>query len=145
MSIWQFNETLARRLFAWNIVNIMLGSTLSLRSGWWRGFGSQAVGWGVINMGIAVIGSMITRRRFTQQTQPNASAIIDREAGNLRRILWINSGLDVLYMIGGWGLAATRGQKDKFWQGAGHGIILQGFLLLVFDVIHALVVPDNSK
>lgn len=144
MSIWQFNFILARRLLAWNIVNVLVGLVLSLGSAFWRGFGSQAIGWGGINLGIALVGRYVTERRFAQHDDPFSAQTAQTEARNLRRLLWFNSGLDVLYILGGWRLARTRGQRESFWRGTGWGIVLQGALLLIFDVIHARQTPDNA-
>ncbi|MBA3868446.1 MAG: hypothetical protein H0X30_04780 [Anaerolineae bacterium] len=64
-----------------------------------------------------------------------------KESRNLRRLLWINAGLDVGYILGGW-CYSNREVARPFRRGLGLGIILQGALLLVFDVIHALQVPE---
>ncbi len=143
MSIWQFNETVSRRLLAWNVVNIVVGVALLPFGRYWRGLGSQNIGWGLINIAIAVGGRYFAERRLAQLPQPDAPATTKQEASSLRRILWINAGLDVLYMLGGLRLAGTRGRNDARWRGVGQGIAIQGMLLFIFDVIHALLVPDN--
>ncbi|MBZ0295239.1 MAG: hypothetical protein K8L99_21930 [Anaerolineae bacterium] len=73
---------------------------------------------------------------------PYDAAVQQREAQNLRRILWLNAFLDVLYVTGGGWLARNRGQDKLFWRGIGRGIMLQGVMLFVFDVLHARQVPD---
>jgi hypothetical protein len=144
MSIWQFSRILSQRLLVWNLVNLAAGLLLIQRGGFWRGVGSQCLGWGTINIGIALGGRFLTERRRSTLADPEAPSVVNQEARSLRRILWINAGLDVLYMLGGWRLAAVRGAEDAQWRGIGQGIMLQGGLLLLFDVIHALLVPDRS-
>ena len=61
------------------------------------------------------------------------------EADFIRKILWINFGLDMLYILGGvWMILSWR--RD-FWQGTGWGIVFQGAFLFLFDLYHALNVP----
>jgi hypothetical protein len=68
-----------------------------------------------------------------------------REARNIRAFLWLNAGLDILYMLGGWSWARRAAQKGgrnaEFQRGMGMGIVVQGGLLLIWDVINALIVP----
>ena len=142
MNIWQFNTRLSGRLAAWNFVNIAIGLLLQSCGPYWRGFGGQNIGWGLVNVGIAFGGAWFTRWRYESLADPHDPDVRAREAHNLRRILWINSGLDILYMLGGYWLAQTRGQREVYWRGLGRGIVLQGFLLFVFDLIHARQVPD---
>jgi hypothetical protein len=54
---------------------------------------------------------------------------------NLRQLLWINAGLDTLYVAVGWALWA---RLNPMYKGFGLAIMLQGFFLLAFDVFHAL-------
>jgi hypothetical protein len=67
-----------------------------------------------------------------------------REALKLRRLLWINAGLDVIYIVGGVGLALTLGTRNTRWYGHGVGIIVQGAFLLVFDLVHAQLTPIGT-
>ena len=67
--------------------------------------------------------------------------VLAREARNLRRILLINTGLDVLYVTSGVALALTLGVDNPFWRGNGWGIVVQGGFLFCFDLLHALGVP----
>lgn len=145
MSIWQFNYRLAQRLLLWNIVNAVVGLILLLVPGYrpyWRAVGSQALGWAAINACIAAVGRALTARRFGQQSHPYDADVTAREAQSLRRLLWVNTALmDPLYVLGGFWLAHTRGADNPRWRGMGHGIAVQGMLLLVFDLIHVLAVP----
>jgi carboxylesterase len=68
---------------------------------------------------------------------------MERESRKLKRTLWINTGLDLLYIAGGIILAATLGGSNPVWGGHGWGIIVQGAFLLFFDLIHAQCVPPG--
>lgn len=138
MNIWQFSSLVSQRLLTWNIANLIAGVGLLVRGR--RGVGSQFIGWALINMAIAVFGE---RSNQARAARPDAISPLIREgqARNLRRLLWINAGLDVLYMLGGF-LFALRAKK-KQRRGMGIGIIIQGAFLFVFDVIHGLDVPDR--
>ncbi|MCB9114630.1 MAG: hypothetical protein H6639_06730 [Caldilineaceae bacterium] len=61
---------------------------------------------------------------------------------NLRRLLWFNAGLDVLYVAGG--LALFR-RADETQRGHGAGIVLQGLFLFKFDAIHAFLAERVQK
>ena len=141
MNIWGFDVLLTRRLFGWNVVNMAAGVVLARNAdALWRGIGSQAVGWSVINFIIAIFGGSATQKRSLKPDAFNPETLA-KESRNLRRLLWINAGLDVGYMVGGWWYAG-REVARPFRRGMGVGIIIQGALLLVFDVIHALQVPE---
>lgn len=145
-TIWNAQEEASRRLLAWNLINIGVGAILQITGRGkpvLRAFGGQNIGWGVINTGIAVIGRRFARRRAAQ---PDAQtpATLYKESRNLRRLLWINAGLDILYMLGGLSMS-QRGKNDPNVKGSGLGIVLQGLLLFVFDVVQALRVPQHPK
>ena len=134
--IWDFQDALTRRLLLWSALSIAAGAILLLAGdAFWRGFGLQAVVWGAIDAGIALFGRRASQKR--QASAPPGADTTAREARTLRRLLWINTGLDVLYVAGGLLLVSTRGQTDPFAAGTGWGIVLQGGFLFVFDLLHA--------
>ncbi len=134
--IWDFQDALTCRLLLWSALSITAGGILLLAGdAFWRGFGLQAVVWGAIDAGIALFGRRSAQGR--QASAPPGPETTAREARNLRRLLWINSGLDVLYVAGGLLLVATLGRSDPFAAGSGWGIVLQGSFLFVFDLLHA--------
>lgn len=142
-NIWDFGLNVSRDLMRWNMVNIAAGVLLISRRGFWRGFGSQNIGWGLINIGIATVGGRAMRQRH-QKTGLNpitAHQHAKQEASNLKRILLVNAGLDVLYMLGGWRFAHSRNWNERREHGIGLGIVLQGGLLLIFDLWKASRVP----
>lgn len=143
MTIWDFQKRLSNRLFAVNAINVFLGKRLSNGSDFWSGFGAQAIGWGLINISIAVVGKFMANRRFKRLDDPLDVEIMRKDANNLRRILRINTILDLFYMVGGYGLSTRFGKHDSTVRGHGWGIVLQGALLFVFDLIHWRRVPDQ--
>ncbi|MBK8022404.1 MAG: hypothetical protein IPK19_13505 [Chloroflexi bacterium] len=142
--IWEFQRAVSRRLAKWAGISTALGLIMLLRRGFWRGVGGQFVGWAAVNLGIAVFGFLTSDHRRQQLNDPRAPAVLNKETRNLRRLLWINAGLDVLYMIGGGWLARRRASSPSR-RGMGVGIILQGLFLFVFDVFHAQAVQPMKK
>jgi carboxylesterase len=143
-NIWEFQGTLSKRLLVWAAGSTLSGLSLVVSaSGFWDGFGIQALAWGVIDGLIAGLGLWLSRRR--RRTVPNAGnpQVMEQESRKLKRTLWINTGLDLLYIAGGMVLAATLGRTNAAWRGHGWGIILQGAFLFFFDLIHAQSVPPG--
>ena len=137
--IWQFQAQLAEKLLAWSGANIAAGIALTLLGDrFWRGVGSQSIGWGAIDALIAAYGLHNARIKAgaPDAHTPERQA---RERASLRRLLWINFGLDLVYVNGGAALALTRGKQNRFLAGAGWGIVLQGGFLFFFDLLHALL------
>lgn len=139
IDIWQFQTQLAGKLLAWSGASVAGGiGLLLLGDRFWRGFGSQCVGWGTIDALIAAFGlhGASTKADMPDAHTPERQM---RERTALRRILWINTGLDVGYIAGGAALALTRGKHDHFLHGVGWGIVFQGGFLFFFDLLHALL------
>ena len=129
MSIWQFQKALALRLLTWAFASMASGVWLLRLSQFWRGIGSQFVGWGVINALIAFLGSSSAERRMRTHPQALEPEFMDNETRNLSRLLWLNTFLDVLYMIGGLSWASSR-KNQNFQRGIGWGIVVQGAFIL---------------
>jgi len=146
-SLWDFQLRLSRRLLGWALPSTAAGLVLAwLGSGLWRGFGIQAAAWGAVDAAIALLGrrsALRSRQREQRETAGSGSAAELRrtEARRLRRILWVNAALDVLYVGGGLALALTLGRSNPAALGHGAGIAVQGLFLLFFGVIHAQAVP----
>jgi hypothetical protein len=88
-----------------------------------KGFWGMSGAWGFVNGAIALIGLL--------------GAETTDYAG-LRNTLWINAGLDVLYLASGLYLLS---RPEEIWRGGGMAILIQSGFLLAFDVLHALLVP----
>lgn len=137
--IWEFQQTLTRRLSIGAGISILLGLGMFLfRTPFWNGIAFQFIGWGLIDLLIAWGGAAGTRKRRARLTEEQAAAAAPQETRNLIRILWINTGLDVLYMLGGVLVAVFPGASNPLWLGTGIGILLQGAFLFFFDWFHAV-------
>lgn len=145
MTIWDFQRVLSRRLLIINIVNIFIGSRIAKRGNFLYGVGSQAIGWGLINVGIAIFGAIGAERRKAKLDDPYNPEIMNKDSRNLRNILLINTGLDILYMLGGRSIAQRNEGKDDLTRGMGWGIVIQGALLFLFDLVHVFQVPNHKK
>lgn len=144
IDIWQFQAIVTRRLLIWAGGNITSGLALQgRRDPFLQGFGMQCAAWGLVNLLIALLGRRGSEKRAAAP-EAHASETLAAETSKLRRILWLNAGLDVGYMLGGWLLARHKGKEDARWRGQGWGIVLQGGFLFLFDVIHALALPREA-
>ncbi len=134
--IWTFESDLTNRLLAWGALSVLAGLYLWFSaSDFGRGFGIQCVAWGLVDAGIAIVGARSAARR-------KSTAVPKEEAGYIRRFLWLNFGLDFLYIVAG--VSVLYFLPAPFWQGTGWGVIMQGSFLLFFDLIHALRVPGEA-
>jgi hypothetical protein len=116
---------ISKRLLVWalpwmgaGILGLWLSSSDSQ-----KGFWGMSGAWGFVNGAIALIGLL------GAETQDYAG---------LRTTLWVNAGLDVLYLASGLYLLS---RPEETWRGGGVAILIQGGFLLVFDILHALLVP----
>lgn len=133
--IWKFEADLTKRLLVWSIISLLSGLYIWFATNeFGRGFGIQLAVWGAVDAAIAIIGVGTAARR-----KPTANP--KDEALFIRKVLWINFGLDMLYILGGFWV--IQAYSEMFWQGTGYGIILQGAFLFLFDLIHALRVPTE--
>ena len=137
MDIWRFQERLTAMLLAWAASSIGIGVTLSRGDAFKRGVGEQFIGWGLVNAAIALFGQRGASRR-RQQPGAEAPETQAAERRKLSRLLWINTALDVVYVMGGLLAVRNRGAQDPRWRGRGVGIMIQGGFLFFFDLINAL-------
>jgi len=138
--IWDFEKLVSRRLLLWAVPSILAGAMLILFGNpFWRALGIQALVWGAVDGVIAWFGLLRLRKKAKSPSSFSEEA---QEASRMRKILWINNALDVLYVAGGAALVAFLGSGSDLWRGTGWGIILQGTFLFLFDLMHALRVPD---
>ncbi len=142
MTIWEYNRLVTRRLIQWALISKVLGLLMLTKRGFWSGVGWQFIGWAGLNFGIAYFGFNAAQARLEKlgpaRNLPNVRA---KEARGLRRLLWLNFFLDILYMLGGL-LLFRRKQSSPRLRGTGLGILLQGGFLFVFDYYHAIKTPD---
>lgn len=135
MTIWDYQKMLTRRLLGWSILSIVAGFPLWLDSYLpIKNIGTQFIAWGAIDGLIALFGW-----RSAEKRQATADPI--EETRKLRRILWLNTFLDIGYMAGGGWLLA---KEDKGKQGTGLGVLIQGAFLFFFDLWHVLRLKNLS-
>ncbi|MGV8874378.1 MAG: DUF6992 family protein [Rhodococcus sp. (in: high G+C Gram-positive bacteria)] len=125
-------QRLGRRLSVWGGGSVLAGTVLALRgsSPARRAFGLQTAGWGAIDLAIAGAGALSSK-------PPTAKS--------LSRLLWINAGLDVLYIAAGAHIAVKQprfGRRITADQALGHGaaVVVQGAALLALDTSHARMI-----
>jgi hypothetical protein len=110
----------------------------------WRGFGLQALSWGAVDAIIAGVGRRSMLKRRAELANPADLASMRSEMLKLRRLLWLNTFLDVLYIGGGLRLNVTRGRHKPAWRGHGWGIVTQGIFLFLFDLYHVQLMPTGE-
>jgi hypothetical protein len=134
-AIWSFQRRLTHRLALWASATMAGGLLLARRPHpSTRAFGRQSAAWGLINACIALGGQYAAERAQARATPARERA----QARWLRRLLWLNAGLDVFYILGG--LWAAR-QPAARRRGHGAAVIVQGLALFIFDTYHAQKVP----
>ena len=144
MNIFQFQDKISKRLLQWSIGSILVGLLMRYGGKFGKNLGNQFITWGLIDAAIAVGGQMAKRNRIDHMDNPGRPEIKAKEASNLSRLLWLNAGLDVLYIIVGY-LWAKRDKGDGAARGNGLGVIIQGAFLLFFDIFHARNMPDSHN
>lgn len=134
-AIWHLQRQIGRRLLGWGALSVVCGALLLLLDRpFWQGVGVQGVVWGVIDAGIALFG-LYTLRRKSSRPDANTPEVLEPEARRLRRLLLVNTGLDVLYVLAG--ILVLILLETPFARGNGVGILVQGGFLLVFDAFYA--------
>jgi hypothetical protein len=122
----------------WGLGSIIVGAASLLHPApRIRHMGLQAISWGAIDAALALLGRRSARRKAQQARHgERSSAAIASEIRTFRRILLVNSLLDVGYVLGGLWLLRTADERPAR-QGMGLGIIVQGLFLLVYDALLA--------
>jgi len=134
-------------LGGWAVGNIAVGAALyGKHEGEERYFHLMNIGWGAINLGLATVGYLTAVK-----TDPSSLSLYDtvRAQHGVQKILLLNAGLDVGYMLGGLYLmerSKNTEQRPERMRGFGKSIILQGAFLFAFDLaayfVHA---ASNDK
>ena len=112
-------QDLVRTLGRWAAGSVVVGGLLAADPRT-RGFGRQTAAWGLVDGALALVGA---RRQATGRTT---------DPVRLRRVLLVNTGLDVGYLAAGaWLVRRTR------WRGDGAAVLVQGAFLLWLDATSA--------
>ena len=143
MNVWTFSSQLTRRLLLWSVFSVLVSAaTIFSPNPFLRGLGIQFLAWGAIDGSIAIFGARASAKKQAKKQESERVEIESKEAQWLSRILWINTGLDVLYILGGIWLTQTWGADSLLWKGHGVGIIIQGGFLFFFDFFHAFALRN---
>lgn len=115
-------------LGSWSVLSMGVGAAqLFSPNPFTRAFGMQQLAWGAIDGGIAWYGHRQLHQVDLKLRSP------DEERKRFRKLLLVNTLLDVGYIGLGWYLMRHSNAK---WHGHGAGIIAQGSFLLLFDGIN---------
>ncbi|MFN2322098.1 MAG: hypothetical protein ABR510_03975 [Trueperaceae bacterium] len=133
---WRASARIGRQLGAWAVASIVLGGALvAFADGAAaRAFGLQGLVWGAIDGAIAIAGWVALRRAHARGAVADPQCA-PPERRRLRRLLWINAGLDVGYVTVALLLLALWRTPEGL--GHGLGVLVQGGFLLAFDAVHA--------
>lgn len=122
-------------LGSWAIGNIAVGAALAgSRQGEDKYFHIMNIGWNAVNLGLATFGYIhaINADPMSYDLQSAVQAQY-----NIEKLLLLNTGLDVGYVLGGLYLierSKNVQNKTERLKGFGKSIILQGSFLFVFDL-----------
>jgi hypothetical protein len=115
-------------LSTWSVLSMGVGTAQMLSPNpFTRAFGMQNLIWGAIDGGIALYGGY--QLRNTDWLSRN----LKKERSDFRKILLVNTLLDIGYVGLGYGLLRSSNSR---WHGHGTGILVQGGFLLLFDGIN---------
>ena len=143
MDVWSFSSKLTHRLCIWSALSVFISAGTAFSSiPLLRGLGIQFFAWGVIDGAIAFFGVRASAKKKLKVQDSGSVESEAKESRWLERILWINTGLDVLYVLGGIWLMQTWGAESLLWKGHGVGIIIQGGFLFFFDFFHAFTLQN---
>lgn len=143
MNIWDFQTRLTRRLLVWSAVSVLVFTlTVFSANPFLRGLGIQFFVWGIIDAAIAYFGAKTSARKRSGLSDTASAESEAKESRWLERILWVNTGLDVFYVLGGVWLMQTWGAESVLWKGHGSGVVIQGGFLFLFDLFHAFSIRN---
>lgn len=131
----QYQTRMMYQLLFW--AGLCLGVGLSMvfsTREWVRSFGGMTAAWAIVNLLIALFALRGVRRKAKQAAD---AATVQQWARQLVRLLWINVGLDGVYILAGVGLIMWE-PTNRMLNGFGWAIVVQGAFLLVFDAWHGL-------
>ena len=108
-------------LNTWAMANIATGIPPTFNSSDVKkvAFYQMNAGWNLVNLGLAST-ALLRKKPVVPE--------------KMSKIFWINSGLDVVYIVGGI-LLAKKGGAGTELEGWGDSIVIQGGFLLVFDSV----------
>ncbi|MCX7992140.1 MAG: hypothetical protein N2651_00585, partial [Fimbriimonadales bacterium] len=128
MAFLRYQSRIMYQLLLWAGLSLLVGlAMLFAAQEWMRAFGGMTVAWAVVNALIALFALMGIRRKMAQNADP---ATVAKWTHQLLRLLWINAGLDVIYILVGVGLVYWYPTQPTL-NGFGWAVVIQGAFLLV--------------
>lgn len=145
-NLYKFQLKALPVLSAWGLASFIAGLVwLPNREAWRAGFGTQFAAWGLIDAFIALLGQRAAARNHSRwQRGEIDKQEQQRQAAQFERLLWLNAGLDICYVLGGKWLV-SRQPQDARRQGMGWGIMVQGGVLFIWDVILGILVHNRGR
>jgi len=138
--LYEFQKKTMPVLLGWAVASMAVGGAWALSGRkWLRGFGLQFLAWGLIDGLIALFGlrsAQVNAQKY--ESGETGAAEMEKQARNFEKVVWVNAGLDVVYVVFGVWLT-SRNEKNELRHGTGWGIAVQGAFLFVWDVVLALL------
>lgn len=137
MALLQYQMRMMYQLLFWAGLCLGVGLSMMLSTREWvRSFGGMTAAWAAVNLLIALFALRGVRRKAKQSADV---ATVQQWARQLVRLLWINVGLDCIYILAGAGLIVWE-PTNRMLNGFGWAVVIQGAFLLVFDAWHGVKV-----
>ncbi len=146
----QHQRIIGYSLGGYALANIAVsGIAAGQTTGETKQFHRMNVYWNLVNLGIAGFGLLGARKQNRIAGPPAAESLKDAVArhNQMKKVLAINAGLDVLYVAGGAYLANRDNNPETADRNRGFGkaIIVQGGFLLAFDVVNYLIFKNRDS
>ena len=140
----QHQRIIGYSLGGYALANIAVsGIAAGQTTGETKQFHRMNVYWNLVNLSIAGVGLLGACKQNRIAGPPNTESLKDavQRHNQMKKVLAINAGLDVLYVAGGAYLAGrnTNPETADRNRGFGKAIIVQGGFLLAFDVVNYLI------
>ena len=145
-NLYRFQKRVLPVLLGWSAGSIVAGSFwLSSSRLRLQGFGSQFLGWGLIDGLIAIFGLKAAKNNADKFDRGEVNSTeLQRQTKDFERILWVNIFLDFSYILfGSW--ITDRARNAERQRGIGLGIIFQGTFLLIWDLLLLLFMKANQN
>lgn len=143
-SFYDYQHAALQPLKLWGVGSVVVGAlAAAVPNTVIRQIGVQFVTWGGIDAGLALFGERQAQQKATQHA--NGALTEQQVAADIRklhRILIINTGLDVGYVLAGLGLIVTAQDRPRRL-GIGIGVLVQGSFLLLYDALLAHDIGRN--
>jgi hypothetical protein len=145
----QHQRIIGYSLGGYALANIALsGIAAGQTTGETKQFHRMNAYWNLVNLGIAGFGLLGGRRQNRIAEPPDTESLKDavNRHNQMKKVLAINAGLDVLYVAGGAYLAnrADNPETADRNRGFGNAILVQGGFLLAFDVVNYLIFKNRD-